>query len=303
VPLRLATRGSPLALWQAGHVASLLRTLHPGLKVELVQVTTTGDRRSDIPVWEMGGRGVFVREVQSALLSGEADAAVHSAKDLQPVPAPGICLAAVPPRGDARDVLVGSTLSGLRLGATVATGSQRRRAQLAWLRPDLRFQSLRGNIGTRLSRVPEGGAIVVAAAALSRLGLSPDPIEVLGTEVMLPQVAQGALAIECRLDDAAHLELLGSLNDRAARQAVDAERQFLATVGGACDLPVGGYATSTEDGELHLEGLLAAPDGSALVRCGANGRPEMAAELGREVAEMVLGRGGNELLAGRLAGP
>jgi hydroxymethylbilane synthase len=162
---------------------------------------------------------------------------------------------------------------------------------------------LRGNIGTRLSRVPEGGAIVVAGAALSRLGLSPEPMEVLGTDVMLPQVAQGALAIECRSDDVAHLELLGPLNDRAARQAVDAEREFLAAVGGACDLPVGGHATTTEDGQLHLEGLLAAPDGSALVRCGANGRPEMAAELGRQVAEMVLGNGGKELLAARLAHP
>jgi hydroxymethylbilane synthase len=299
VPLRLATRGSPLALWQAGHVASLLRTLHPGLEIELVPVTTTGDRRSDVPVWEMGGRGVFVREVQSALLSGQADAAVHSAKDLQPVTAPGICLAAIPPRGDPRDALVGSTLPALRLGATVATGSQRRRAQLAWLRPDLMFQSLRGNIGTRLSRVPEGGAIVVAGAALSRLGLTPEPMEVLGTDVMLPQVAQGALAIECRADDVTHLELLGPLNDKAARQAVDAERAFLATVGGACDLPVAGHATTTGDGGLHLEGLLAAPDGSALVRCRSAGRPEDAVELGREVAEMVLASGGQELLAAR----
>jgi hydroxymethylbilane synthase len=299
VPLRLATRGSPLALWQAEHVASLLRTLHPGLEIEIVPITTTGDRRSEVPVWEMGGRGVFVREVQSALLSGQADAAVHSAKDLQPVPAPGIRLAAIPPRGDPRDALVGSTLSALHPGAMVATGSQRRRAQLAWLRPDLIFQSLRGNIGTRLSRVPEGGAIVVAGAALSRLGLTPEPMEVLGTDVMLPQVAQGALAIECRADDVAHLELLGPLNDRAARQAVDAERAFLATVGGACDLPVAGHATATGDGGLHLEGLLASPDGSALVRCGSTGWPDDAVELGREVAEMVLAGGGQELLAAR----
>ncbi len=284
-------------------MASLLRTLHPGLEIELVPVTTTGDRRSDVPVWEMGGRGVFVREVQSALLNGQADAAVHSAKDLQPVTAPGICLAAVPARGDPRDALVGSTLSALRLGAMVATGSQRRRAQLAWLRPDLMFQSLRGNIGTRLSRVPEGGAIVVAGAALSRLGLTPEPMEVLGTDVMLPQVAQGALAIECRADDVTHLELSGPVNDRAARQAVDAERAFLATVGGACDLPVAGHATATGDGELHLEGLLAAPDGSALVRRGATGRPEDAVELGREVAEMVLASGGQELLAARPGHP
>ncbi len=154
------------------------------------------------------------------MLSGQADAAVHSAKDLQPVPAPGIRLAAIPPRGDPRDALVGSTLAALRLGAMVATGSQRRRAQLAWLRPDLMFQSLRGNIGTRLARVPEGGAIVVAGAALSRLGLTPEPMEVLGTDVMLPQVAQGALAIECRADDVLHLDLLGpSTTGPHARQS------------------------------------------------------------------------------------
>jgi hydroxymethylbilane synthase len=250
----------------------------------------------------MGGRGVFVGEVQSAVLSGQADGAVHSAKDLQPVPAAGLCLAAVPPRGDPRDVLVGSTLSALARGALVATGSQRRRAQLAWLRPDLTFQSLRGNIATRLSRVPAGGAIVVARAALLRLGLSPEPMEILGTDAMLPQVAQGALAIECRQDDAAHLELLDVVNDVGSRQAVDAERAFLASVGGACDLPVAGHATHNSDGELRLDGLLAAADGSAMVRYGSSGSPAEAVALGRHVAEVILAKGGRELLAARTAG-
>jgi hydroxymethylbilane synthase len=272
------------------------------LEIELVRVTTTGDRRSDVPVWEMGGRGVFVREVQAAVLSGHADAAVHSAKDLQPVPAAGLCLAAVPPRADPRDVLVGSTLSKLATGAVVATGSQRRRAQLAWLRPDLTFQSLRGNIETRLSRVPAGGAIVVARAALLRLGLSPAPMEILGTDVMLPQVAQGALAIECPADDTARLELLDLVNDVPSRQAVDAERAFLATVGGACDLPVAGHATHMPDGELRLDGLLAAADGSAMVRYGSTGGADEAAALGRHVAEVVLTKGGRELLAARTSG-
>jgi hydroxymethylbilane synthase len=299
VRLRLATRGSPLALWQADYVASLLRSAHPGLGTELVTITTTGDRRRDVPVWEMGGRGVFVREVQSAVLAGEADAAVHSAKDLQPVTATGLCLAAVPARGDPRDTLVGSDLAGLAHGAVVATGSQRRRAQLAWLRPDLSFLSLRGNISTRLSRVPSGGAIVVAHAALSRLGLAPDPMETLSTEVMLPQVAQGALAVECRADDVTTRELLASLDDPRSRQAVDAERSFLATVGGACDLPVAAHATLTVGGDLRLDGLLAAPDGSALVRRHASSGSGDPAELGREVAEMVLGGGGRELLAAR----
>jgi len=299
VPLRLATRGSPLALWQAGHVAALLAAANPGLEVELVTVTTAGDRRLDVPVWEMGGRGVFVREVQAAVLAGRADAAVHSAKDLQPVPHPGLCLAAVPFRGDPRDVLVGEALSQLRRGATIATGSQRRRAQLAFLRPDLRFESLRGNISTRLARVPPGGAVVVAMAALTRLGLDPTPMDVLSVEVMVPQVAQGALAVECRLDDVASLDLLRPLNEPSSRCCVDTERSFLAAIGGACDLPVAGHATATPEGRLHLEGLLAAPDGSAVVRRRATGPWSDGTRLGAEVAEMVLAAGGRALMAVR----
>ena len=296
---RLATRGSPLALWQATHVASLLREAHPSLEVELVTVTTTGDRRSEVPVWEIGGQGVFVGEVQSTVLAGDADAAVHSAKDLPPVPASGLCLAAVPERGDPRDALVGRRLADLAPGAAVATGSQRRRAQLAWLRPDLSFHSLRGNIATRLSRVPEGGAVVVAQAALLRLGLSPEPMEILGIDVMLPQVAQGALAVECRADDTLSRELLAPLEHAVSRQAVDAERAFLATIGGACDLPVAGYARQTDSGELCLDGLLAALDGSALVRYGFCGPPDDADALGRKVAGLVIAGGGQELLAAR----
>ena len=299
MPLRLATRGSPLALWQAGHVASLLETAHPGLEVELVTVTTTGDRRPELPVWEIGGRGVFVREVQAALLAGQADAAVHSAKDLQPIGPPGLCLGAVPERGDPRDVLVGATLSELAPGATIATGSQRRRAQLAFLRPDLAFVSLRGNISTRLARVPQGGAVVVAMAALDRLGLAPTPMEALNVHVMVPQVAQGALAVECRSDDSATCELVKPLDEPRSRRCVDAERSFLASIGGACDLPVAGYATTTPDGRLQLEGLLAAPDGSALVRRKAIGPVGDGARLGAEVAQMVLDAGGRDLLAAR----
>ncbi|MGH9056796.1 MAG: hydroxymethylbilane synthase, partial [Acidimicrobiales bacterium] len=169
--MRIATRGSALARWQAEEVARRLRRGVPGLRVELVVVDTTGDRRADVPVWDMGGQGVFVKEVQAAVLEGRADAAVHSAKDLPSSTPPGLFLAAFPVRADPRDALVGSTLDALPPGAVVATGSVRRRAQLAWVRPDLTFRSLRGNIATRLDRVPPGGAAVVAAAALDRLGL------------------------------------------------------------------------------------------------------------------------------------
>ncbi len=299
MPVRLATRGSPLALWQASHIATLLTAAHRGLKVELVTVTTTGDRRPDVPVWEIGGRGVFAGEVQAAVLAGHADAAVHSAKDLQPVDHPGLCLAAVPLRGDPRDVLVGATLAELGPGATIATGSLRRRAQLAFLRPDLNFASLRGNISTRLARVPPGGAVVVAMAALSRLGLAPTPIDVLGVDVMVPQVAQGALAVECRTDDTTTRDLLKTLDEPSTRRCVDAERSFLAAIGGACDLPVAGHATMSSQGLLSLEGLLAAPDGSVVVRRRATGAPTEGAWLGTEVAEMVLGAGGRHLLAAR----
>jgi hydroxymethylbilane synthase len=297
-PLRLATRGSPLALVQAHRVASLLRAAHPGLEVELVTVKTTGDLRQDVPVWEMGGRGVFVREVQATLLSGRAGAAVHSSKDLQPVAAKGLCLAAVPERADPRDALVGSALADLPVGATVATGSQRRKAQLAAARADLSFTSLRGNIATRLKRIPPGGAIVMAKAALDRLDLAPEPAEVLPVGLMLPQVGQGAIAVECREDDEGTRRLLEAIDDRRAHTAVEAERSFLAAIGGACDLPVAGYAW-LDGARLHMEGLLAAPDGTAVVRRGASGRAADAALIGREVAELVLQGGGADLLASR----
>jgi hydroxymethylbilane synthase len=298
-PFRLATRGSPLARWQAEHVISLLRAAHPGLDIELVAVTTKGDRMASVPIGEMGGQGVFVREVQASVLAGQVDAAVHSAKDLPPVPPLGLRLAAVPLRGDPRDALVGSTLDDLGPGAVVATGSQRRRAQLAWLRPDLAFIGLRGNIGTRLSKIPAGGAIVVALAALSRLRLAPFPLQILSTDLMLPQVGQGALAVECREDDGQSIEVVSSIEDPQSRQAVDAERAFLATIGGGCDLPVAAWASTLDGGwRLHLEGLVATPDGHALVRRGGDGPAGDPAALGCRVADMVLAAGGRALLAG-----
>ena len=205
--LRAATRGSPLALWQTEHVASLLRALDPELDVQAVVVDTQGDRRLDVPIWELGGKGVFAKEVQAAVLDGRADLAVHSAKDLPSLSVPGLVLASVPERGDPRDALVGSSLAALPEGAEVATGSLRRQAELRRHRPDLRFVSLRGNMQTRLAQVGAHDAIVVAATALDRLGLAHHIAERLEVDTMLPQVAQGALAVECREDDAALLSL------------------------------------------------------------------------------------------------
>jgi len=312
--IRLATRKSPLALWQARHVASLLKAAHPGLGVELVPLSTAGDRSADVPVWEMGGRGVFVGELQAAVLAGKADAAVHSAKDLQPKEPPGLCFAATPERADPRDVLVGAHLADLGPGTVVATGSQRRRAQLAALRPGLEFVSLRGNIATRLKRVPPGGAAVVAFAALERLELWPEPLEVLSTDVMLPQVAQGAIGVECRAGDTLTIDLLKSVDHEATRAAVEAERSFLAALGGGCYLPVAAHASwhaqpsagaldragpeQDSKGWLTLTGLLAATDGSLVVRRRAAGHAGDPEGLGRKVAEAVLAGGGRELLSG-----
>ena len=301
--IRLATRGSPLALWQAGAVADALRGARPGLEVETVIVDTTGDRRQDRPVWELGGQGVFVKEVQAAVLEGRADAAVHSAKDLPSQTAPGLVLAAVPFRADPRDVLVGGRLADLAPGATVATGSVRRRAQLAWARPDLTFTSLRGNISTRLQKVPPGGAIVMAAAALDRLGLDPGPAEVLDVAVMIPQVGQGAIAVECRAGDDAVTGLLEAVDRPDGHVRVAAERAFLARLGGGCDLPVGAYCgpEGAAGGDAVLRAMVASLDGRVMLRterplpAGA-GRPAAEA-AGVAAAEDLLDSGGRDLLA------
>jgi hydroxymethylbilane synthase len=261
VTLRAATRRSPLARWQAEHVAALLTTAHPELTVDLVGVETEGDQRLDVPISEIGGKGVFAKEVQQAVLDGRTDFAVHSAKDLPAVTVEGLTLAAIPARGDSRDALVGATLDDLSEGATVASGSMRRRAQLARIRPDLVFTELRGNMTTRLAKVPPGGAIVVAAAAFARLGLTQHLTDVFEVDQMIPQVGQGALAVECRVDDDATRGLLAAVEHPPTRRRVDAERAFLAELGGDCDLPAGAHARfeGVQDaGVLVLDALLAA---------------------------------------------
>jgi hydroxymethylbilane synthase len=292
LPLRLATRGSPLALWQARFLAARL-----SCPTELVVVDTAGDKRQDRPIWELGGQGVFVKEIQAAVLEGRADAAVHSAKDLPSRAATGLVIAAVPERADPRDVLVGARLYDLAPGAVVATGSVRRRAQLAWIRPDLTFHSLRGNIATRLDRIPPGGAIVMAAAALHRLDLRPPVCEALALHLMLPQVGQGAIAVECREADVATRESLRVADDPVTHRCVDAERAFLARLGGSCELPVGAHATLGPDDTMRVEGLLASLDGRSVLRSSALGPAEAGADLGTGLAEELLASGGSALLA------
>jgi hydroxymethylbilane synthase len=299
--LRVATRGSALARWQADHVVALLGNVEPGLEVEVLVVDTTGDRRRDVPIWELGGKGVFVKEVQFALLDGRADLAVHSAKDLPSSTPDGLVIAAVPERADARDALVGAALDGLGRGAVVATGSLRRRSQLAHVRPDLRFAGLRGNMPTRLAQVGTNdvAAVVVAAAALDRLGIAGRIDERLDADVMLPQVGQGALAVECRLDDDELRAALGRIEHAPARRAVDAERGFLAELGGDCSLPAAAHATVAGDG-LRVRGLIATPDGRVVLRHEVSGSAAAGAALGRSVARHLLDeQGGAELLGGQ----
>ncbi len=296
--LAAATRGSALARWQTDHVAQLLAAT---ATIAPVVIETTADQRLDIPIWEMGGKGVFVKEVQAAVLDGRARVAVHSGKDLTSEQHPELVIAAVPTRADPRDVLVGATLAGLPAGALVATGSVRRRAQLASLRPDLTFAGLRGNIATRLDKIPHGGAIVMAAAALDRLELYATlaargiPWEILDPTVLLPQVAQGALAVECRADDTEAISLLAGIEDAASRRAFDAERAFLAELGGDCDLPAGAHATPAGDSVLRVEALLASLDGHVVLRCQGEGEDPL--ELGRRVAlDLLDDAGGRSLL-------
>ena len=286
--LRAATRASALARWQTDHVAALITALNPGVAVEPVIVETLGDRDRFTPIHELGGQGVFVKEVQAAVLDGRADIAVHSAKDLPSVETAGIGIVAVPERADPRDVLVGCRLAELAPGARVGTGSVRRRAQLAWTRPDLTFGELRGNIDTRLAKAGDFDAIVMAAAALDRLGRSPEVADRLAVEVMVPQVAQGALAVECRLDDEATRAVLAGIEHVPSRRCVDAERAFLAELGGGCELPAGAHATIEGD-ELTLVGLLAATDGSALLRHSERG---VSRDIGARAARALLDAGG-----------
>ncbi len=255
-PLRLGTRGSPLALWQAHHVRDRLAPLAAPRPVELVLIETQGDRVRDRPLAQIGGDGLFTKEIQNALLDGRADVAVHSLKDLPTLPVEGLDLAAVPPRGPVGDVLVSRRhrrFDDLPTGAVVATSSLRRRSQLLHRRPDLRIESVRGNVETRLRKLDEQGldAIILAEAGLVRLGLAANITEVLDRAWMLPAVGQGALGLECRADDAETLRLLAPLNDPATRACVLAERALLRGLGGGCLVPIG--ALGTVAGEtLHL---------------------------------------------------
>jgi len=298
--VKIATRQSPLALWQAHHVSALLTSRYPGLQVSLVEMTTEGDRFLSAPLSAVGGKGLFIKEIEQCLLDGRADIAVHSLKDMTSVLPEGLMLAAVPAREDPRDAFcspTGLTLEKLPRGARVGTSSLRRSCILRSRRPDLEIVSLRGNVQTRLKKTRElelAGAML-AAAGLKRLGLEHEITEVLSPEVSLPAVGQGVLAIQCRTQDAEVRALLAPLEDAVTRVAVTAERALLAKLEGGCTVPLAGHAT-VEDGVVHLRGFVGQPDGSRLVAGEVSGPEREAHALGERLAEELLSRGAREIL-------
>lgn len=292
--MRIATRSSPLATWQARAVGAALEAAKSCRgAVELVPVRTSGDLDLSTPISEMSGRGVFVTEVQAAVLDGRADLAVHSAKDLRSEPTLGLALAGCLPRGDVRDALVGLSLAHIPLGGVVATGSQRRLCQLEALRPDLRFVGLRGNVARRIAVADAPGvdAVMVAAAALDRLGESRRIVQRFDPDEMVPQVGQGAIAIEHRTSDVHAAAAVGAIIDEATTRCVGAERAFLRTLGGGCDLPTGAHATLDTDGRLQMTAVLATRDRDRIER--ASGHGYDGEQLGIELATELLARVGS----------
>jgi hydroxymethylbilane synthase len=293
--LRIATRKSALALWQAEHVAALLRTAHPGMHVELVPLSTRGDEILDKPLATIGGKGLFLKELEVAMLEGHADLAVHSLKDVPAELEPGFALPAILPRADAADAFVSNdyaTLAALPQGARVGTSSLRRQAQLRAVRPDLELLDLRGNVGTRLQKLDAGHyhAILLACAGLERLGLHDRIRSRLAAPAWLPAPGQAAIAIEARIDQPEVLEALSVLDDADTRLAVTAERAMNRALGGSCTVPVGAWCTVTEHG-LHLRGLVGDVASGRLLVAEATGHEDDAAQLGNVVAQALFAQG------------
>ena len=296
--LRIGTRGSQLALAQSRWVQAALQRQHPDLAIELVTITTTGDRFLDAPLSTLGGKGVFVKEIEDALTANRIDCAVNSMKDVPTELASGLVIAAIPPRADPRDTLISRSRAALRdlpLGARLGTSSLRRMALLRAQRPDLEVVALRGNVDTRLRKLDAGDldAVVLAAAGLHRLGIVRTDVELLDPENFVPAIGQGALAIESRDDTT--LARLAALDDTDTRIAVSAERAFLARVGGSCRTPLAAHATVSA-GQVTLRALIANPDGSQVVRGRHGGTASSATHLGQELADELLGRGGRRIL-------
>ena len=299
--ITIGTRASRLALWQAEYIAAEIEKQYPTVRVELRKMTTKGDRILDAPLAKIGGKGLFTKELEQAMLIGEIDLAVHSLKDMPTEVPEGLVIGAVTERLDAGDAFVSvryRSMEELPQGAKVGTSSLRRRAQLLAVRPDLKIHDLRGNVNTRLAKLDAGefDAIVLAAAGLKRLGLGDRIRTTLPRSMILPAVGQGALAIECRADDLRILELIDFLRDPQMTAAATAERAFLRRVEGGCQIPVGVYAEVGAGNVLHIEAMIASVDGMHVCRSRSRGTPETAEKIGIALAEELLDVGGREIL-------
>ena len=299
--IRIATRKSPLALWQAEEVSRLLKKFHPDIEVELVAMTTQGDKILDTPLAKIGGKGLFVKELEVGMLEGTADIAVHSMKDVPMAFPEGLHLAVVLEREDPTDAFVSNTyqhFADLPLNARIGTCSLRRQTQLKELRPDIEILDLRGNVNTRLSKLDNGDydAIILASAGLKRLGFSERITESISTDQSLPAIGQGAIGIECRRDDAAINALLVPLNHSETALRVKAERAQNNRLNGGCQIPIGGFAELLGD-RIRLRGLIGFPDGSKIFRCEKEAAWDDAEALGIAVAEDLLAQGGDKVLS------
>lgn len=298
--LKIATRQSPLALWQAEHIKARLEAAHADLKVELVTFVTQGDKILDTPLAKIGGKGLFVKELEAALMDGRADLAVHSMKDVPMALPEGLALAVICEREDPLDAFVSNTyrhFDDLPQGAKVGTSSLRRKCQILKQRPDLQIIDLRGNVGTRLAKLDAGNydAIILASAGLKRLGLAERIRHAIAPELSLPAVGQGALGLECRDADQAVLDLISPLMHAETDVCVRAERAFNAYLEGGCQVPIAGYAT-LQNGKIHLEGRVGAVDGAILLKAEYMGAAAEAEQLGVALAKDLVAQGAGELL-------
>ena len=298
--ITIGTRGSKLALWQANYIADCIRTQYPDVDVSLLHIVTTGDKILDVPLAKIGGKGLFTKELETAMLNGEIDLAVHSLKDMPTQLPEGLLLAAITERADAGDAFISpkyGTVENLPQGAKLGTSSLRRKAQLLKYRPDLTICDLRGNLDTRLKKLDTGDldAIILAVAGLKRLGWQEQITQVLPNDICLPAVGQGALAIEARSNDEEVLEMLAFLNHQETRWAVEAERAYLAEVEGGCQIPIGVYGKMEQE-VLQLEAVILSVDGMRQVRQTISGAPTEAKQLGQTLAQDMLNAGGREIL-------
>lgn len=299
--LKIGTRQSLLALWQSNHIAACLRKQYPECEVVLKKIVTKGDRILDVPLAQIGGKGLFTKEIEEDLLSGEVDLAVHSLKDMPTVLPEGLCLTAITERANVGDAFVSNDYAcfeELPLGAVVGTSSLRRKAQLLAARPDLTIRDLRGNVDTRLRKLDEGlyDAVILAAAGLERLGHGDRIKAIIPSDVCLPAVGQGALAIECRTDDAEVRQMLDFLNDQPTVYATAAERAFLGLLEGGCQVPIGVHADVNGE-QIKIEAIIAALDGSTVLRDTIEGAAVDAVALGQKLGKKMLANGGQKILA------